>query len=85
MAKLGRPRRRPRRLPTGLKWSFVPQGDAARGGPKYLVCNADEMEPGTFKDFCLHAPGAIEPLASALKYFRDDFEEHIRTGKCPYR
>jgi NADH-quinone oxidoreductase subunit F len=34
---------------TGLKWSFVPMGpDAAR--PKYLVCNADEMEPGTFKD-----------------------------------
>lgn len=34
---------------TGLKWSFVPMGpDAAR--PKYLVCNGDEMEPGTFKD-----------------------------------
>jgi len=33
----------------GLKWSFVPMGeDAPR--PKYLVCNADEMEPGTFKD-----------------------------------
>ena len=37
-------------FPTGLKWSFVPQGDAAGSGPKYLVCNADEMEPGTFKD-----------------------------------
>ena len=35
---------------TGLKWSFVPQGDAAGSGPKYLVCNHDEMEPGTFKD-----------------------------------
>jgi NADH-quinone oxidoreductase subunit F len=36
-------------FPTGLKWSFVPMGaDAPR--PKYLVCNADEMEPGTFKD-----------------------------------
>jgi NADH-quinone oxidoreductase subunit F len=34
---------------TGVKWSFVPMGnDAAR--PRYLVCNADEMEPGTFKD-----------------------------------
>ncbi|MBI4623430.1 MAG: NADH-quinone oxidoreductase subunit F, partial [Verrucomicrobia bacterium] len=33
----------------GMKWSFVPMGkDAPR--PKYLVCNADEMEPGTFKD-----------------------------------
>jgi NADH-quinone oxidoreductase subunit F len=36
-------------FPTGSKWSFVPMGaDAPR--PKYLVCNADEMEPGTFKD-----------------------------------
>lgn len=34
---------------TGLKWSFVPQGEQA-AHPKYLVCNADEMEPGTFKD-----------------------------------
>ena len=37
-------------FPTGLKWSFVPVGDAATPGHKYLVCNADEMEPGTFKD-----------------------------------
>ncbi len=36
-------------FPTGLKWSFVPMGDDAPR-PKYLVCNADEMEPGTFKD-----------------------------------
>ncbi len=36
-------------FPTGAKWSFVPMGkDAPR--PKYLVVNADEMEPGTFKD-----------------------------------
>jgi NADH-quinone oxidoreductase subunit F len=34
---------------TGLKWSFVPMGDQALR-PKYLVANADEMEPGTFKD-----------------------------------
>ena len=32
---------------TGLKWSFSPEPD---GGPRYLVVNADEMEPGTFKD-----------------------------------
>lgn len=37
-------------FPTGVKWSFVPMGDAAGEGPKYLICNADEMEPGTFKD-----------------------------------
>ncbi|MFL7871624.1 MAG: NADH-quinone oxidoreductase subunit NuoF [Anaerolineales bacterium] len=36
-------------FPTGQKWSFVPMGDDAPH-PKYLVVNADEMEPGTFKD-----------------------------------
>ncbi|HOE65208.1 MAG TPA: NADH-quinone oxidoreductase subunit NuoF [Candidatus Hydrogenedentes bacterium] len=36
-------------FPTGLKWSFVPMGSNA-AHPKYLVVNADEMEPGTFKD-----------------------------------
>ena len=36
-------------FPTGMKWSFVPMGESARR-PKYLVVNADEMEPGTFKD-----------------------------------
>lgn len=34
-------------FPTGLKWSFMPK-DASR--PCYLACNADESEPGTFKD-----------------------------------
>ncbi|HJU03599.1 MAG TPA: NADH-ubiquinone oxidoreductase-F iron-sulfur binding region domain-containing protein, partial [Nitrospiraceae bacterium] len=36
-------------FPTGQKWSFVPMGPEAPR-PKYLVVNADEMEPGTFKD-----------------------------------
>ena len=34
-------------FPTGLKWSFMPK---AYVGPKYVVCNSDEGEPGTFKD-----------------------------------
>jgi len=34
-------------FPTGLKWSFI---DRKSGKPRYLVCNADEGEPGTFKD-----------------------------------
>lgn len=34
-------------FPTGLKWSFLPPAD---GGPRYLVVNADESEPGTCKD-----------------------------------
>src|SRR6201999_2071906 len=37
-------------FPTGLKWSFIPQGD---GKPHYLVVNADESEPGTCKDMPL--------------------------------
>ncbi|MEK7377819.1 MAG: NADH-quinone oxidoreductase subunit NuoF [Candidatus Binatota bacterium] len=34
-------------FPTGMKWSFVPK-DSPK--PKYVICNADESEPGTFKD-----------------------------------
>lgn len=34
-------------FPTGLKWSFMPR---AIQGDKYIVCNSDEGEPGTFKD-----------------------------------
>ncbi|MBW3565088.1 MAG: NADH-quinone oxidoreductase subunit NuoF [Acidobacteria bacterium] len=34
-------------FPTGMKWGFVPQDS---GKPVYLLCNADEAEPGTFKD-----------------------------------
>ncbi|MFB3915836.1 MAG: hypothetical protein ACE14M_03860 [Terriglobales bacterium] len=36
-------------FPTGSKWTFVPLGKDAPH-PKYLVANADEIEPGTFKD-----------------------------------
>ena len=34
-------------FPTGMKWSFI---DKKSTNPRYLVCNADESEPGTFKD-----------------------------------
>ncbi|MDU0372558.1 NADH-quinone oxidoreductase subunit NuoF [Hymenobacter endophyticus] len=34
-------------FPTGMKWSFLAKPE---GVPRYLVCNADESEPGTFKD-----------------------------------
>jgi NADH-quinone oxidoreductase subunit F len=34
-------------FPTGVKWSFMPR---SAPGQKYLVCNSDESEPGTFKD-----------------------------------
>ena len=35
--------------------------------------------------FCLHATGAMEPMNSALKYFRAEFEAHIEQGGCPLR
>jgi NADH-quinone oxidoreductase subunit F len=37
------------------------------------------------RTFCALAPGAMEPLQSALKYFKDDFERHIRDQCCPWR
>jgi NADH-quinone oxidoreductase subunit F len=37
------------------------------------------------RTFCALAPGAMEPLQSALKYFKDDFERHIRDQRCPWR
>ena len=36
-------------FPTGRKWSFLPKN----GRPRYMVCNCDEAEPGTFKDHML--------------------------------
>jgi len=45
-------------FPTGMKWSFI---DKKTPNPHYLVCNADESEPGTFKDRYLmqHLPHAL--------------------------
>ncbi len=38
-------------FPTGLKWTFLPKPDeSGEGGQRYLAINADESEPGTFKD-----------------------------------
>ncbi len=44
--------------------------------PRYL---------GPGNTFCALAPGAVEPLQSALKYFRADFERHITGKKCPWK
>lgn len=43
---------------TGVKWSFVPKN---MPGPKYLICNNDESEPGTFKDryLCTVTPHSV--------------------------
>ena len=54
-------------FPTGVKWSFMPKES---GKPHYLLCNADESEPGTFKDRTLieNDPYAlIESMAIAAE------------------
>ncbi len=33
---------------------------------------------------CALAPGAMEPLQSAMKYFREDFDHHVSGHSCPY-
>ncbi|MCG8587758.1 MAG: NADH-quinone oxidoreductase subunit NuoF, partial [Proteobacteria bacterium] len=72
---------------TGMKWSFMPTGDDK---PKYLVCNADESEPGSFKDRILLERGAhqlIEGILIAAKatgacctfvYVRGEYAEPAR-------
>jgi NADH-quinone oxidoreductase subunit F len=37
------------------------------------------------KTFCALAPGAMEPLQSALKFYGDDFQRHLREQRCPWR
>jgi len=73
-------------FPTGLKWSFMPRNTE---GQKYIVCNSDEGEPGTFKDrdILRYNPHAlIEGMAIAAytigatvgyNYVRGEFYEPI--------
>src|ERR1700759_4976217 len=52
-------------FPTGMKWSFLAKPE---GVPRYLVCNADESEPGTFKDRYLmerHPHALIEGMITS--------------------
>ena len=73
-------------FPTGLKWSFVPKDIPP---PRYLICNNDESEPGTFKDrhLCTVSPhSVIEGMIIAAYainankgyiYTRYEFQEEI--------
>jgi NADH-quinone oxidoreductase subunit F len=72
----------------GLPWVEQILGaiEAGRGEPHdldILAMHTEFLGPG--KTFCAHAPGAMEPLQSALKYFREDFERHIRDKGCPWK
>jgi NADH-quinone oxidoreductase subunit F len=72
----------------GLPWTrqLLEAIESGQGRPEDLDTLAEHcrfMGPG--KTFCALAPGAMEPLQSALKHFRSDFERHIEDGCCPYQ
>ena len=72
----------------GLPWtrSLLGALEEGRGQPgdlERLDLHCKLLGPG--RTFCALAPGAVEPLQSALVYFRSDFERHIAGGKCPYK
>ena len=59
--------------------------EEGRGNPEdlgVLQTHARLLGPG--HTFCALAPGAMEPLGSALKYFRADFDQHINEKRCPW-
>jgi NADH-quinone oxidoreductase subunit F len=72
----------------GLPWiektlAAIEEGRGVPGDLEMLERHCRLLGPGL--TFCALAPGAVEPLQSALKYFREDFERHIRDGRCPWR
>jgi NADH-quinone oxidoreductase subunit F len=72
----------------GLPWiektlAAIEGGQGAPGDLEMLEQQCRLLGPGL--TFCALAPGAVEPLQSALKYFREDFDAHIRNARCPWR
>lgn len=71
----------------GLPWvvemlSAIEKGQGRYEDIEILHEQTRLLAPGN--TFCVHAPGAMEPLRSALTYFRQDFERHVVEGRCPY-
>ncbi|NSL87481.1 NADH-quinone oxidoreductase subunit NuoF [Chitinophaga sp. Mgbs1] len=71
----------------GLPWTekillSLEKGTGTMADIEQLDMHTRLLGPGN--TFCALAPGAMEPLQSALKYFRDDFEQHVKEKKCPY-
>ena len=72
----------------GLPWvadllSALESGNGEPGDLELLEELCVRLGPGN--TYCALAPGAAEPLQSALKYFREDFERHILEHRCPWR
>ena len=72
----------------GLPWNAQVLDDIERGRGKPEDLDTLEQHIGYIgaigNTHCALAPGAMEPLQSALKYFREDFQRHIDDGACPY-
>lgn len=72
----------------GLPWIekillSIENGQGCMEDLDLLQMHTEFLGPGN--TFCALAPGAMEPLQSGLKYFREDFEKHIDLKKCPWR
>jgi NADH-quinone oxidoreductase subunit F len=72
----------------GLPWTAkvlaaIEAGEGQMHDLERLSLHSKLLGPGN--TFCALAPGAVEPLQSALQYFREDFERHIREHRCPWR
>jgi NADH-quinone oxidoreductase subunit F len=72
----------------GLPWTArllqaIDDGEGRPGDLERLALHSRLLSPG--HTFCALAPGAVEPLQSGLKLFREDFERHIREKRCPWR
>lgn len=72
----------------GLPWveKILLAIEEGRGRPEdidHLSFHTKYLSPGN--TFCALAPGAMEPLHSALKYFKTDFEKHIEQKRCPWK
>lgn len=72
----------------GLPWSdkildSFEKGTAIEEDLQTLEFHTHFMGPGN--TFCAHAPGAMEPLQSGLKYYREDFLRHIKEKRCPWK
>jgi NADH-quinone oxidoreductase subunit F len=61
----------------------IEKGAGHPGDLDLLAAHCKWLGPGN--TFCALAPGAMEPLQSALKYFRSDFERHLTEKRCPWR
>ena len=72
----------------GLPWvektlRAIEEGNGKIEDLDTLLFHTNYLGPGN--TFCALAPGAMEPLQSSLKYFKDDYEKHIKEQRCPWR